>query len=99
MFGLAKKQPGVIDGNRARELVAKGARLIDVRTPREFAEHRIDGSENVPLQDIECGTADLGENKRTLIVYCRSGARSARARRFLEEKGYTVFDMSSVDDW
>lgn len=101
MFGLARQHPSSsrVDGQRARELIATGARLVDVRTPGEFATGHIEGAINVPLHAIETGSANLGDKRRSLIVYCRSGGRSARARRYLEHIGYTVFDLGSPAAW
>ena len=67
----------------------KGAALLDVRTPQEYREGHIPGSENVPLQTID-KVADLAENKDTVLyVYCHSGARSRQATAMLQHMGYT----------
>ena len=101
MFGLSRQHPSSsrVNGVRARQLIATGARLVDVRTAGEFLEGHIEGAINVPLQVIETGAANLGDKQRSLVVYCRSGGRSARARRYLENLGYTVFDLGSVGAW
>ncbi|RLA03336.1 MAG: hypothetical protein DRQ45_03115, partial [Gammaproteobacteria bacterium] len=39
----------------ARQLVADGAHLVDVRTPREYARDALPGAVNVPLQNLLVG--------------------------------------------
>ena len=65
-----------------------GAILLDVRTPQEYREGHIPGSQNVPLQTIDKVGA-VAENKDTpLYVYCHSGARSRQAVQRLVQMGY-----------
>src|SRR5205807_478782 len=44
----------------ARRLVQKGARLLDVRSPKEFAERHIEGSLNLPVEDLKRRVGELG---------------------------------------
>ena len=57
--------------------------LIDVRTPAEFAEARLAGSLNAPLQTFDPASipmeARMAQDGRETILYCRSSARSAQA--------------------
>lgn len=74
------------------ELVQKLARgddldLIDVREPHEYAIARIDGSRLIPLGTLTEAIASL-EREREIIVHCKSGGRSARAVRFLQDVGF-----------
>ena len=57
---------GDITNIKLRHLVARGAGLVDVRTPEEFAGGRISGASNVPSSTIP--TASLSWNKRAPIV-------------------------------
>ena len=66
-----------------------GAVLLDVRTPQEYREGHIPGSQNVPLQQLD-KVEEVTENKDTVLyVYCRSGARSRQAVSLLKHMGYT----------
>lgn len=58
----------------------KDAVLLDVRTPEEFAEGNIKNSININVLDADFKEkiAKLDKTK-TYLIYCRSGARSARA--------------------
>ena len=65
-----------------------GAILLDVRTPQEYREGHIPGSQNVPLQTID-KVRTVAENKDTpLFVYCHSGGRSRQAVQRLGQMGY-----------
>lgn len=68
--------------------VVPDALLLDVRTPQEYREGHIPGSENIPLQSID-KVRSVAENKSTpLFVYCRSGMRSRQAVGLLQHMGY-----------
>ena len=64
--------------------------LIDVRTPEEFAEGRLPGALNAPVETFDAASIPVEEERET-ILYCRSGNRSARAAQMLaDETGGTV---------
>jgi phage shock protein E len=88
-----------IDGARARELVADGAHLVDVRSPGEFAGGHIQGAVNVPVDRIATLT-DHVPLDATVVVHCASGMRSARAVGLLKKAGYDkVFDLGAGSRW
>ena len=68
---------------------AKGAILLDVRTPQEYREGHIPGSKNVPLQTIDKISSVADNENIPLFVYCYSGARSRQAVTMLQHMGYT----------
>ena len=75
-----------------RELAARLAQghdplLVDVREPHEWEICRLPGAELVPLGTIPDAAERLPRN-RELVVYCKGGARSARAVRFLRRQGF-----------
>lgn len=61
-------------------------RLIDVRTPAEVAQGSIPGAEFIPLHLIPIKMQELKGNDK-VVIYCRSGARSAQACAFLSAQG------------
>lgn len=65
-----------------KEWVKDGAMIVDVRTPSEFSEGSIENAVNIPLNKIENRISEF-ENKPAVIVFCRSGSRSAMARTIL----------------
>jgi rhodanese-related sulfurtransferase len=62
--------------------------VLDVRTPSEYEDGHIEGAINIPVDELEerLGELDPGDE---LLVYCRTGNRSTRAVRLLEENGFT----------
>lgn len=87
-----------IDGEKARALVEAGAFLLDVRTPEEFAEGHVEGATNIPVDALAERLADVPKD-HDVVVYCRSGGRSARAASLLREAGYQVHDLGGMDAW
>jgi rhodanese-related sulfurtransferase len=82
--------PTTIDVTTLRNLVATGdrPRLIDVRTPGEFAAGHIEGAYNVPLDLLREHRAELRHHlDETVVLICRSGTRAAQAERALAEAG------------
>lgn len=87
-----------VDGARARALVAAGALLVDVRTPAEFDEGHVEGAVNIPVQELATRLSEVPRDKE-VVVYCRSGGRSANATDILAEAGYTVHDLGPMSAW
>ena len=82
------KQPDINQGVQEYKN-AVGAVLLDVRSPQEYREGHIPGSQNVPLQQLD-KVEEVTENKDTVLyVYCRSGTRSRQAVSLLKHMGYT----------
>lgn len=82
--------PTTVDVTTLRELVATddGPRLIDVRTPGEFAAGHIEGSYNVPLDLLREHRGELRHHlDETVVLICRSGNRAAQAERALAAAG------------
>jgi rhodanese-related sulfurtransferase len=68
--------------------------IVDVRSEGEYATGAIDGAVNHPLQGLPGTLLDMGvELDEEVIVYCRSGRRSAQAKTLLKQAGFQlVFD-------
>lgn len=96
----AAPSSGVVDGATARALVEAGARLVDVRTPQEFAAGHVPGSLNIPYEQIGARAGELGDRTQPVVLYCRTGRRSGIAAAALKELGFTrVYDMQRLTDW
>ncbi len=65
--------------------------IIDVREPEEFASGHVHGAINIPPQNLLNGATELGDIPKNtrLVVYCRTGSRSAVAANVLQSLGYT----------
>lgn len=84
----------------ARELLAKGALLVDVRSPSEFSSGHIDGARNIPVNALSARERELGAKDRPVILYCASGARSAMAKKALRAAGFLrVHNLGSIRNW
>ena len=77
-------------------LVAEpGVQLLDARTPEEFAENHLPGAVNIDWRAggfTEKAQALLDPN-RPVMVYCRSGRRSAEASAVLDGIGFKTYNM------
>ena len=96
-FALAARNR--IAGPAAREKVAAGALLLDVRTEAEFRGGAIPGAKNIPVQSLAGRLAEL-ERTRPVVVYCASGIRSASAASLLRRSGFAeVHDLGPAAAW
>jgi rhodanese-related sulfurtransferase len=59
---------------------------LDVSTPKEYREARIESSRNVPISQLREQIAEVPSD-RTVVVFCRTGYRSAMALGILEQCG------------
>ena len=87
-----------IKADEALKLSEKGAVLADVRSKEEFSANNFSGSINVPIDEFETWLQTQSKDE-TIIVYCSSGARSAKAVEIAEKLGYTkIYDLGSIDN-
>jgi rhodanese-related sulfurtransferase len=84
-----------INAAEAQQMIDKGAGVIDVRTPQEFAEGHLVGAMNIDVEspDFEQKVSQLDKNV-TYVVYCRSGNRAGTAIQKMEDLGFT--DLSNA---
>ena len=91
----AKVAPVKIE--QAERLIADGVQLLDVRTQEEWDEGYLKGAKRVDFTAdgfLEKAKAAL-DPKKPVLVYCRSGRRSAKATKALRDAGFTtVHDMA-----
>ena len=81
--------------SEASERASLGALIVDVRDDDEFAELHVAGSFHVPLPDIEMRIAEIPKD-RDVLLFCRSGRRSEKARELLEQS-HSFSNVSNVD--
>ena len=87
MFDSIKQLLGLAPKVNYKDLVSRGAQIIDVRTPGEFKTGHIRGAVNIPLQSISSQTARIKKDK-PVITCCASGMRSASAKSILKSNGF-----------
>ncbi|MDD4095984.1 MAG: rhodanese-like domain-containing protein [Oscillospiraceae bacterium] len=75
--------------------------IVDVREQSEFNAGHIEGAVLVPVGSIEELAPELLPDKdQILLLYCRSGNRSAQAAAKLRDMGYTnIYDFGGIRDW
>jgi len=72
--------------------MAKGAIIIDVRTPGEFSGGHIKGSKNLPLNILSTKIDEIKKLDKPVIACCASGMRSAQATSILKSNGIDVMN-------
>lgn len=87
---------------RARELIENKPDMVilDVRTEGEFDGGHIGGAINIPVDNLEQRIGEL-DDKDEMLVYCRTGNRSARAMGILRDNGFTkLYHMvDGIEGW
>ena len=79
-------------------IIDNGALIIDVRTNQEYKEGHINGSLNIPLDDIKKAMSWLIKDVPVILI-CASGGRSAVAQKILEANGFLkVYNGGSWDN-
>lgn len=100
LVAQAKTRIREIDAAALRELRARGVPVIDVREPAEFAAGHVPGAVNIPRGVLEFevdghpavnGQRDpaLAHRDQPVVLYCRSGGRSALAAESLQRLGFS----------
>lgn len=63
--------------------------FIDVREPHEYVGFNL-GAKLIPLNTIPAAIPSLLEHKdKEVVVHCRSGARSASAKHYMQQQGFS----------
>jgi adenylyltransferase/sulfurtransferase len=82
-----------VDELRAWRREGREHALVDVREPSEHAVSRIEGAMLMPLASVG-KSLDRLPRDRPVVVYCRSGARSARAVGVLRSAGFDAHNLA-----
>ena len=76
----------------------KKTTIVDVRTPHEFLENRVESSINIPLNVIPEKIKELKE-MQPIVMCCAAGIRSGQAVEFLKSNGFgEVYNGGSWND-
>ena len=81
-------------------LLANDRLSVDVRTVPVWEKNKIDNTLLIEWQDLLTTVNQMGIKKnREILLFCRSGNRSGKAKKILEENGYTnVKNLGSIQD-
>lgn len=71
------------------QMAQPGVVVLDVRSPVEFAQGHLAQAQLLPLEQVAARIAEVVPDKSTpVVVYCRSGRRSAMAQATMRQLGY-----------
>lgn len=92
-----------ITANELKEKIKKGEDFlfIDVREPWEYEEFNI-GAKLVPLGELPGAIDDWDDwIEKEVVVHCKSGARSAAAKAFMQKNGFVNVRnlIGGIMDW
>ncbi len=79
-----------------------GVQLVDVRTPQEYSEGYIEGFQNIDFfSDTFSQEIEKLDKSKPVIVYCKSGNRSAKSAKKMKEAGfYKIYDLGGgITKW
>ena len=94
----AKKVIKEVNIDEANAMIAEGSIALDIREPAEFEAGHIPNAIHIPRGVLEFkidGHEAFTDKSKSIVIYCRSGGRSALATRVLEQMGY--ISVSSID--
>jgi phage shock protein E len=74
--------------DRVRQVVAEGAKVIDVRSVEEFRAGHVPGALNIPLHTLPLRLSEVGPTDKPVVLYCLSGGRSGQAADLLRRSGF-----------
>ena len=97
-------KPAVVDldisAQEAYQLFQEDIFVLDVRTPEDYQEAHLPGAILIPLDQLEIRSSELPRNE-PILVYCRSGNRSAQAQSLLLGAGFSeIYNLDSgINSW
>ena len=89
---------------QAKTMLDDDCIALDVREPAEFESGHIDSARHIPRGMLEFSIAnhpDFQDKTRSVLVYCKTGGRSALATATLQQLGFTnvVNMIGGYDAW
>lgn len=87
---------GKVMKNKLPELLSKGAVIVDVRSPGEYAMGAAPGSKNIPVSDLPRRIGELDKSK-PVVLCCASGMRASTAAAMLKAQGFG--EVVNVGPW
>ena len=76
-----------VSPSEALKMIEAGARVIDVREPREFERQHLQGADLIPLGELSERMEEIDQTRPAVLV-CQIGERSRRAVKALREAGF-----------
>lgn len=99
--GKAAEYRKITPAEAQNMMVEDAVVVLDVRTQEEYDAGHIPDALLLPDTELKQRAEELLPDKeQTILVYCRSGRRSASSAKLLVELGYTsVYDFGGILDW
>jgi rhodanese-related sulfurtransferase len=94
--------PRIVDLQGVRELLDRGAQLVEVLPAEEYQELHLPGAINLPLKELDAQHAECLDRARPVVVYCWDALcdMSPRAATRVDQLGFEVYDYAlSKVDW
>lgn len=79
-----------------KNMLARGAQILDVRTGAEFKSKAHPKAKNIPLDQLESRIKEL-DRDRPVLVCCESGSRSSAGVAILKKAGFT--EVANLGSW
>ncbi|MBN1456430.1 MAG: FAD-dependent oxidoreductase [Sedimentisphaerales bacterium] len=94
-FVASNVMEGLIENCHTEDIekITDNQLLVDVRTAGEFERGAIEGTVNIPVDELRSRLGDIPKDKE-LIVYCQTGLRSYIACRVLSQNGFKCRNLS-----
>jgi len=93
LVAAAKQQISEVDVANAKQLLKEGnIVIVDVREESEYAAGHLDNAVLLPrgVLEFKIGSVpELADKSKAVLVYCRTGGRSAMAAQTMQTLGYT----------
>lgn len=90
-------QQGGLGGSPQPTELAPDARIIDLRSASEYRISHLAGAINIPIRALPKRMEGLGAKDRQMVLYCKTGADSAKAATMLREAGFkAVVDAGAM---
>ena len=96
---MVMRRSGQVPVKEGKDLVKRGAMVIDVRTQAEYNTGHLSQAFNMPVDEIEgLLPGKVKDKSRVILLHCKTGLRSKKAKDMLTRQGYTnVFDLGSYE--
>ncbi len=104
LIQAAKASIQQVSVSQSQQMLDDDSIALDVREPEEFAKGHIADARHIPRGMLELSIEthpDFQDKTRPIVVYCKSGGRSALATATLQQLGFTnVYSMiGGYDAW
>lgn len=86
-------------GEKCWQLIEQGARVLDVRSPEEFASGHLPQAINVPLPTLDQWLHQVENKQHPFVLYCGAGIRAQKGCDILKANGFEcVVNGGSLKD-